>query len=135
MGGRDMTRAPFVAAAVAALCAAAAVAAVAAGPASSPVPATPAAPAAPAAVPAVFRGADLALGERLIRANRCSQCHASQVGGDGSDIYDPGGKVRTPGALVAMVQGCATKLNLPWFPEEVVAVAAVLNRDHYHFGP
>jgi hypothetical protein len=129
MGGRGMTRAPFVAAAVAALCAAAAVAA---GSASSPVPA---APAAPAAVPAVFRGADLALGERLIRANRCSQCHASQVGGDGSDIYDPGGKVRTPGALVAMVQGCATKLNLPWFPEEVVAVAAVLNRDHYHFGP
>jgi mono/diheme cytochrome c family protein len=89
----------------------------------------------PAAVPAVFRGADLALGERLIRENRCSQCHASQVGGDGSDIYDPGGKVRTPGALVAMVQGCATTLNLPWFPEEVAAVAAVLNRDHYHFGP
>jgi hypothetical protein len=30
-----------------------------------------------------------------------------------------------------MVQQCSTQLSLQLFPEEVDAVAAVLNRDHY----
>jgi hypothetical protein len=32
-----------------------------------------------------------------------------------------------------MVEQCNTELNLGFFPEEVTAVAAVLNRDHYRF--
>jgi hypothetical protein len=40
-------------------------------------------------VPAEFRGADLALGERLIRENKCSECHIRRVGGDGNAIYRP----------------------------------------------
>jgi hypothetical protein len=32
-----------------------------------------------------------------------------------------------------MVQQCSTQLNLQLFPEEVDAIAAVLNRDHYKF--
>ena len=32
-----------------------------------------------------------------------------------------------------MVEQCATQLNLSLFPEEVTAMAAVLNRDHYRF--
>jgi hypothetical protein len=32
-----------------------------------------------------------------------------------------------------MVDYCSTELNLGLFPEEVTAVAAVLQRDHYRF--
>ncbi len=89
----------------------------------------------PVAVPAIFRGADLALGERLIREHRCSECHARRVGGDGRDIYNPKGRISTPGALRGMVELCNTEMNLGLFPEEVTAVAAVLQRDHYRFAP
>jgi hypothetical protein len=33
------------------------------------------------------------------------------------------------------VENCSTRLNLQLFPEEVTAIAAVLNRDHYRFKP
>ena len=33
-----------------------------------------------------------------------------------------------------MVDYCSTELNLGLFPEEVTAIAAVLQRDHYRFG-
>ena len=39
----------------------------------------------------------------------------------------------TAGALRGMVEQCNTELGLGMFPEEVSAVAAVLNRDHYRF--
>lgn len=81
----------------------------------------------------IFKGADLALGEKLIAEHRCAQCHASQVGGDGSAIYRPKGKFNTAGLLRGMVEMCNTNMNLGMFPEEVTAVAAVLNRDHYKF--
>jgi hypothetical protein len=32
-----------------------------------------------------------------------------------------------------MVEQCSLQLNLQLFPEEVDAIAAVLNRDHYKF--
>ncbi|MBX3622932.1 MAG: hypothetical protein KF891_23425 [Rhizobacter sp.] len=81
----------------------------------------------------LFAGADLALGERLIREHRCTECHIRQVGGDGSDIYRPFKRIHTPGALRGMVEQCNTQLSLQMFPEEVTAVAAVLQRDHYKF--
>ena len=80
-----------------------------------------------------YPDADLALGEKLIRDNRCSACHAGKVGGDGSAIYRPKGRINSPGALRGMVDYCSTELNLGLFPEEVTAVAAVLQRDHYRF--
>jgi hypothetical protein len=55
------------------------------------------------------------------------------VGGDGSSIYKPQGRINTPGALRGMVQYCSTELNLGLFPEDVTAIAAVLQRDHYRF--
>jgi hypothetical protein len=85
------------------------------------------------AEPAIFKGADYPLGARLIAENRCAQCHASRVGGDGSAIYRPLGRINTPGFLRGMVEQCNTELKFSWFPEEVTAVAAVLNRDHYKF--
>lgn len=82
-----------------------------------------------------FPEADLALGAKLIAQHRCSACHAARVGGDGSAIYRPTGRVGTPSALLSMVERCSTELNLGLFPEDVASVAAVLNRDHYRFGP
>lgn len=84
---------------------------------------------------ALFKDADLALGEKLLAENQCAQCHVRQVGGDGSAIYRPQGRIHNAGLLRAMVENCSTRLNLQLFPEEVTAIAAVLNRDHYRFKP
>lgn len=81
----------------------------------------------------LFKDADLALGEKLIAEHRCTACHIRRVGGDGSAIYRPQGRINTAGALRGMVDYCSTELNLSLFPEEVTAVAAVLDRDHYRF--
>ena len=86
-----------------------------------------------AQVPAIYQGADLKLGEQLIEQNKCSQCHATKVGGDGSAIYKPAGRINNAGLLRGMVEQCNSMLNFQMFPEEVTAVAAVLNRDHYKF--
>lgn len=88
----------------------------------------------PAAASELFAGADLALGSKLIAEHQCSACHARKAGGDGSAIYRPAGRISTPGLLRGMVDYCSTELNLGLFPEEVTAVAAVLQRDHYRFG-
>ena len=84
---------------------------------------------------AIFKDADLALGEKLLAENQCSACHARRVGGDGSAIYRPQGRIRTPALLLGMVEQCNTQMGLNLFAEEVAAIAAVLNRDHYRFAP
>ena len=81
----------------------------------------------------IFKDADLALGQKLIAEHKCVACHVSKVGGDGSAIYKPQGKINAAGLLRGMVEMCNTTMNLGLFPEEVTAVAAVLNRDHYKF--
>jgi len=81
----------------------------------------------------VFKGADLKQGEQLIVEHKCAACHAQKVGGDGSAIYRPQGRISNAAYLRGMVEQCNTELNLGMFPEEVTSVAAVLNRDHYHF--
>ncbi|MFM7026096.1 MAG: hypothetical protein ACKOWC_08585 [Limnohabitans sp.] len=85
------------------------------------------------AQPAIFKGADLKLGEQLVAENKCASCHARKVGGDGSAIYKPQGRINSAAFLRGMVEQCNTELNLGMFPEDVTAVAAVLNRDHYKF--
>jgi len=89
---------------------------------------------APAQTPDIFRDADLAQGEKLLQEHKCSACHARKVGGDGSAIYRPKGRINNPSLLRGMVDYCSTELNLQLFPEDVSAVAAVLQRDHYRFG-
>ena len=86
-----------------------------------------------AQVPPLFHDADLQLGEKLIAESKCATCHRQKVGGDGSAIYRPAGRINAPGALRGMVEQCNTELNLGFFPEEVTSIAAVLNRDHYRF--
>ena len=84
-------------------------------------------------IPDLFKGADLQLGERLILENKCAACHLQRVGGDGSAIYRPMGRINAPGVLRGMVESCNTELNLSLFPDEVTSIAAVLNRDYYRF--
>ncbi len=85
------------------------------------------------AQPSIFKDADLGLGRELIATHQCEACHVRRVGGDGSDVYDPGGRIKTAGLLRGMVEYCNTQLNLGMFPEEVSAVAAVINQRHYKF--
>jgi len=85
------------------------------------------------AQPAIFKDVDYKLGEKLITENKCTACHVSKVGGDGSAIYKPQGRINTAAFLRGMVEQCNTQLNMGMFPEEVDAVAAVINRDHYKF--
>ena len=81
----------------------------------------------------LFKDADLALGEKLIAENKCNACHIRRVGGDGSAIYKPTGRINSAGALRGMVEYCNTELNLGFFPEDTNSVAAVLNLRHYKF--
>ena len=81
----------------------------------------------------LFKEADLQAGEKLIAENQCNECHIRRVGGDGSSIYNPKGRINTAGALRGMVEYCNTELNLGFFPEDTNAVAAVLNKQHYKF--
>jgi mono/diheme cytochrome c family protein len=80
-----------------------------------------------------YPDADLALGQKLLRDHDCAACHVRRVGGDGSAIFRPAGRINTPAALVTMVERCNTEMNLQLFPEDVVSIAAVLQRDHYRF--
>ncbi len=82
---------------------------------------------------ALYREADLALGEKLLREHGCGECHSRKVGGDGSAMYRPQGRIKSPGALRGMVEQCNLELNLALFPDEVTSISAVLNRDHYRF--
>ena len=84
-------------------------------------------------MPALYLGADLVLGAKLISEHKCAACHQQKVGGDGSAIFRPTGRINTPGLLRGMVEQCNTELNLALFPEEVTSIAAVLNRDYYRF--
>ena len=86
-----------------------------------------------AEMPSLYLGADLAVGTRLIAEHKCAACHQQKVGGDGTAIYRPTGRINTPGLLRGMVEQCNTELNLALFPDEVNSVAAALNREHYRF--
>ena len=60
----------------------------------------------------LFKGADLELGARLIQENRCAECHSRRMGGDGSAIFRPQGRINTPGLLRGMIEQCNMELNL-----------------------
>jgi hypothetical protein len=84
-----------------------------------------------AQTPSIFEGSDVRMGAQLVTEHRCNACHQKNVGGDGSDIYNPVGKINTAGKLRGMVEACNLQLNLSLFPDEVTSIAAFLNRQHY----
>jgi hypothetical protein len=81
----------------------------------------------------IFKEADFRLGEKLIEEHKCTACHIQKVGGNGSAIYKPMGRINTAGFLRGMIDQCNTEMNLGIFPDEVTSIAAVLNRDYYKF--
>ena len=60
---------------------------------------------------AVFKDADLALGQKLIAEHKCAECHVRKVGGDGSAIYKPQGRINTPGFLRGMAYWLGGELD------------------------
>lgn len=81
----------------------------------------------------LLKNADVAAGKKLLQTH-CISCHASSFGGDGSEIYTRElRKIKTPSGLVAQVRNCNTMLDLKWFEEDEVNVAAYLNQQYYHF--
>ncbi len=71
--------------------------------------------------------------QELIKQHQCTECHARKMNGDGDSIYRPTGRINTAPLLRGMVEQCNSTLNLQMWPEDVNAVAGLLNRDHYKF--
>lgn len=83
---------------------------------------------------APFPKGDPKAGEKLVKEAKCSGCHASMFGGDGSEIYTrPDRKMKNPEQLRTQVRFCATQLGVSWFPEDEENVAAYLNQQYYKF--
>lgn len=80
-----------------------------------------------------FAGGDPKIGKQMVEKN-CVSCHASSFGGDGSSIYTREDRiVKDPKGLLARIRTCETNLNLKWFEDEEMHVAAYLNQTYYHF--
>ncbi len=56
------------------------------------------------AQPAIYKDADYKLGEKLIAESKCVACHVSKVGGNGSAIYKPQGRINNASLLRGMVE-------------------------------
>ena len=73
-------------------------------------------------------------GKKLVADTKCEACHATKVGGDGSQIYlRKDRRVTTKSKLLPQVARCNNELNLSLFPDDEVAIAAYLNSKHYQF--
>jgi len=61
-------------------------------------------------------------------SKNCTSCH-------GSEVYTrPDRKIDSLSGLKTQVEACNTNLNTGMFPEEVNAVAELLNEEYYKFG-
>lgn len=86
-----------------------------------------------AAHAAPFAKGDPKIGKTL-HDKSCVSCHASMLGGDGSEIYTRADrKVKTADQLAARVSGCNANTGTGWFPEDEVHVDAYLNQQYYKF--
>ena len=56
------------------------------------------------AQPAIYKDADYKLGEKLIAESKCVACHVSKVGGNGSAIYKPQGRINN----ASLLRWCST---------------------------
>ena len=81
-----------------------------------------------------FPKGDPKAGKKLVEEAKCSTCHISMFGGDGSKIFTrEDRKTKTPKTLSTRVTGCKTQLGINWFPEDEEHVAAYLNQQYYKF--
>jgi hypothetical protein len=77
---------------------------------------------------------ELTLGRRLLDEHRCNgACHQSHAAdNDPLSLYTRDNrKVNDRAALRRMVETCASSLGSMIFPEEIDAVVAALDQDHY----
>ena len=73
-------------------------------------------------------------GKKLVADAKCETCHASKVGGDGSNMYSrQDRRVTNKSKLLSQVARCNNELNLGLFPDDEAAIAAYLNAEHYKF--
>lgn len=80
-----------------------------------------------------FAGGDARIGKDMVQKS-CTSCHVSSFGGDGSSVYTREDRiVKDAKGLLARVRTCETNLNLKWFEDEEMHVAAYLNQTYYHF--
>lgn len=80
-----------------------------------------------------FASGDPKIGKQMVEKN-CVSCHASSFGGDGSSVYTREDRiVKDAKGLLARIRTCETNLNLKWFEDEEMHVAAYLNQTYYHF--
>ena len=78
-------------------------------------------------------GADLQAGKRLVE-EKCTTCHAKQVGGDGSKIYTrKESQIRTAALLSQQMQMCDSMGHGHLSDAERNNVMAWLNQQYYHF--
>ncbi|MDX1914447.1 MAG: cytochrome c [Methylophilus sp.] len=81
----------------------------------------------------LFKKADITRGKALVEKN-CISCHASSFGGNGSEIYTREfRKIKSASGLITQVRNCSTMLDLKWFEEDEINVAAYLNQTYYKF--
>jgi mono/diheme cytochrome c family protein len=80
-----------------------------------------------------FSAGDAKIGKKMVQQS-CTSCHVSSFGGDGSSVYTREDRiVKDAKGLLARIRTCETNLNLKWFEDEEMHVAAYLNQTYYHF--
>ena len=80
-----------------------------------------------------FAAGDIERGKELHKEN-CTSCHASALGGDGTQIYTRADrKIDSYEALENQVKRCKTALGVSWPEHQIDDVLAYFNETFYKF--
>lgn len=80
----------------------------------------------------LFKNADIEAGKALHQEHKCSACHQERCGLNEKDYYTrPNRKVTTQEKLIAQIAYCSSQLQLSFFPEDELNLAAYLNNAYY----
>lgn len=80
----------------------------------------------------LFKNADVAAGKVLHTENNCSACHQQRTGKGEKDFYTRvDRKVTSQEKLISQIAYCSSQLNLSFFPEDELNIAAFLNSSYY----
>ncbi len=80
----------------------------------------------------LFAKADIAAGKLLHQENNCTACHQQRTGKNDTDFYTRmDRKVKTQEKLISQIAYCSSQLNLSFFPEDELNIAAYLNDSFY----
>ncbi|WP_395005570.1 hypothetical protein [Undibacterium sp.] len=80
----------------------------------------------------LFAKADISAGKLLHQENNCTACHQQRTGKDDKNFYTRvDRKVKTQEKLISQIAFCSSQLNLSFFPEDELNIAAYLNDSFY----